>query len=75
MSTKKESCEEDTIDAFVAMGGNADKTGEVIAEKLISIIKEFQMTIDIEKLIKDVDVDNSGEIDYEEFESLLNNSV
>lgn len=42
------------------MGGNVDKSGEVIAEKLISIIKEFQMTIDIEKLIKEVDVDNSG---------------
>ncbi len=33
--------EEDTIDAFVAMGGNRDKTGQVHADKLISIIKEF----------------------------------
>ena len=54
------------------MGGNQDKSGELVAEKLISIIKEFKMTIDIEKLIKEVDVDNSGYIDYEEFSSLLN---
>ena len=60
------------MDAFIAMGGNQDKSGELVAEKLISIIKEFKMTIDIEKLIKEVDVDNSGYIDYEEFSSLLN---
>lgn len=42
------------------MGGNGDKTGEIIADNLINIIKEFQMTIDIEKLIKEVDKDNSG---------------
>lgn len=42
------------------MGGNGDKSGDIIAEKLINIIKEFQMTIDIEKLIKEVDKDNSG---------------
>ena len=29
------------------------------------------MTIDIEKLIKEVDKDNSGQIDYEEFQSML----
>lgn len=54
------------------MGGNQDKSGELVAEKLISIIKEFKMTIDIEKLIRDVDVDDSGYIDYEEFSTLLN---
>lgn len=32
------------------------------------------MTIDIEKLIKEVDVDNSGQIDYQEFQSMLHNN-
>lgn len=37
------------VDAYVAMGGNPDKTGFVDASKLIAIIKdEFKMTIDIE---------------------------
>ncbi|CAK59144.1 unnamed protein product (macronuclear) [Paramecium tetraurelia] len=48
--------EDDTLDAFVAMGGNADKSGTVDATKLIQvriiiiqIIKsDFKMTIDIE---------------------------
>ena len=29
------------------------------------------MTIDIEKLIKDVDTDGSGEIEYDEFKFML----
>ena len=29
------------------------------------------MTIDIEKLIKDIDTDGSGQIEYDEFKTLL----
>jgi hypothetical protein len=36
------------LDAFVAVGGNVDKSGQVIADSLIKIIKDFQMTINIE---------------------------
>ena len=32
------------------------------------------MTIDIEKLIEEIDEDGSGEIEYSEFKSLLNSS-
>jgi Ca2+-binding EF-hand superfamily protein len=63
---------EDLLDAFVAMGGMEDGGGNIDADKLVSIIKnDFGMTIDIEGLIKETDVDNSGEIDFEEFQSLL----
>ena len=42
---------------------------------LIRIIKdEFEMTIDIEKLINDIDEDGSGEIEYDEFKTLLSNN-
>ena len=41
--------EEDTILAYVAMGGSNTKGGYVDANKLIQIIKnDFEMTIDIE---------------------------
>jgi Ca2+-binding EF-hand superfamily protein len=60
------------IDAFVAMGGNEDTSGNVDAELLIRIIKnEFELTIDIEGLIKEVDTDGSGVIEFGEFKELL----
>ena len=43
------------------MGGQPNGEGSIDAEKLIRIIKhEFEMTIDIEKLIQDIDEDGSG---------------
>ena len=42
------------MDAFVAIGGQADREGSIDAQRLIDIIKhKFEMTIDIEKLIED----------------------
>ena len=67
--------EEDTLDAFVAMGGMEDGDGSIDAQRLIDIIKnQFEMTIDIEKLIQDIDEDGSGEIEYDEFRNLLSSS-
>ena len=44
------------MEAFVAMGGSMDKTGNVDSAKLINIVKgEFKMTIDIERLINEID--------------------
>ena len=44
--------ESELLDAFVAMGGEPDGEGCVDARKLIATIKdEFEMTIDIERLI------------------------
>ena len=64
--------ESELLDAYVAMGGEADGGGCVDATKLIKTIKEeFQMTIDIEKLIEEIDEDGSGEIEFDEFKALL----
>ena len=66
------STEEDLLDAFVAMGGEPDGDGAINAEKLIETIKnEFEMTIDIEKLIEEIDEDGSGQIEFDEFTALL----
>lgn len=64
--------ESDMIDAFVACGGLPDKSGHVKRETLIRIIKvDFGLTINIEDLINKVDQDGSGEIEFEEFKTLL----
>merc|ERR1711934_1321514 len=58
--------------AYVACGGNADKTGHVDRDVISRIIKEdFGLDIEIEKLIDAVDADGSGEMEYDEFELLL----
>ena len=60
------------VDAFVACGGNADKSGHVKKDTLIKIVKQdFGLTIDIEELIEKIDIDHSGEIEFEEFKDLL----
>ena len=64
--------ESDMIDAFVACGGLQDKTGNVKRDTLVKIIKhDFGLTIDIEELINKIDTDGSGEIEFEEFKTLL----
>ena len=71
-NSQNKSNEEDTLDAYVALGGNPDRSGHIDAHQLINIIKnQFEMTIDIEKLIAEVDGDKSGMIEYEEFMDLL----
>jgi len=60
------------VDAFVAVGGNADKSGAVSRERLVQVIKhDFGLTIDIDKLIDAVDTDGSGQIEYGEFKQVL----
>lgn len=65
----------DTLDAFIALGGCTDGSGNIKADKLIEIIKkEFNMSIDIEALIREIDEDGNGNIDVSELKQLLQNS-
>lgn len=69
---EKGTSDADLMDAYVAMGGDQDGGGCVDADMLIKTIKEeFEMTIDIEALIAEVDEDGSGEIEFDEFKELL----
>uniref|UniRef100_A0A7S0I9G7 EF-hand domain-containing protein n=1 Tax=Micromonas pusilla TaxID=38833 RepID=A0A7S0I9G7_MICPS len=63
--------ETDTIDAFIALGGQPNKTGEISTDKLKEVIKDFGLTIDIEKLISETDTDRSGKVDYSEFKNMM----
>jgi len=63
--------ETDTLDAFIALGGHPDKTGEISTDKLMAVIKDFGLTIDIAKLISETDTDGSGKVDYTEFKNMM----
>lgn len=70
-SSAKDRAEADTVDAFVALGGNPDKSGKVSTEKLRATIQEFELLLDVDRLIKEVDLDHTGYLDYQEFASIL----
>jgi len=64
--------EDDMLDAFVACGGQEDKSGCVKRDTLVKIMKhDFGLTIDIEELINKIDTDMSGAIEFGEFSVLL----
>jgi hypothetical protein len=57
------------VDAFVALGGNVDKSGVVGKTSLIETIKrEFELTFDIEAMIEGVSGDH---LDYSAFCSIF----
>eukprot|EP00775_Hariotina_reticulata_P003563 gene3563-3831_t len=53
-ATSRNSSEGDTLDAFVALGGNA-----------------FELTLDIDRLVREVDFDRSGYLDWKEFTAIM----
>ncbi|KAG5487413.1 hypothetical protein CUR178_08499 [Leishmania enriettii] len=59
--------DEDTLKAFVALGGNEDGGGEIPASTLRDAIRGFGLTIDIDSMIRTVDVHHSGMLDYVDF--------
>mmetsp|Transcript_1420 Transcript_1420/g.4023 ORF Transcript_1420/g.4023 Transcript_1420/m.4023 type:complete len:151 (+) Transcript_1420:85-537(+) len=63
--------ESDIIDAFIALGGGHDKSGEISTDKLRKVVRDFGLTIDIDALIREADTDKSGFIDYEEFRLMM----
>ncbi|KAG2425323.1 hypothetical protein HXX76_013738 [Chlamydomonas incerta] len=67
----KDADEVDTLDAFVALGGNLDKTGRISIDKLRAICEEFELTVNVDRLVKDADRDLNGFLSYDEFRALL----
>lgn len=62
-----QSGDEDTLKAFVALGGEEDGGGEIDAGALRDAIRGFGLTIDIDAMIRTVDVHHSGVLDYVDF--------
>ncbi len=57
----------DLVDAFVACGGNADRSGLVERERLVKIVKEdFGLAMDIGRLFLSYDKRGEGQMEFEE---------
>lgn len=63
--------QEGMVEAFVALGGQVDKSGTVATAKLKEVCDDFELTIDIAELVAMYDADQSGFIDFEEFALML----
>lgn len=67
-----DSDKKDLLAAFVAMGGNHDKTGSIDSELLRKVLKDdFCLSIKIDELIEELDTNQDGQISFGEFEALL----
>ncbi|EPR57396.1 EF hand domain-containing protein [Toxoplasma gondii TgCatPRC2] len=72
MAEIEEDCGGQIVDAWIALGGGRDKSGQLDKNKLIQIVSEdFQMTIDIGQLLDHLDLNKDGRIDYKEFAELF----
>jgi calmodulin len=70
--TMSDDDDSDLVDAYVACGGPFDKSGFVLGETIVRIIKhDFGLTIDIEDMISKIDHEGTGEIRFEDFKMLL----
>ena len=57
----------DLVDAFVACGGNDDRSGQVERERLVKIVKEdFGLAMDIGRLFLSYDKRGEGQMEFAE---------
>eukprot|EP01012_Entosiphon_sulcatum_P057950 TRINITY_DN81846_c0_g1_i1.p1 TRINITY_DN81846_c0_g1~~TRINITY_DN81846_c0_g1_i1.p1 ORF type:complete len:540 (-),score=55.73 TRINITY_DN81846_c0_g1_i1:44-1663(-) len=61
----------DLVDAFVAMGGEPDGGGEVDARRVKQACLSFQLTIDVDRVLHELDRDGNNTLDFGEFAHLL----
>lgn len=60
------------MDAFLALGGNEDKSGSIDQGMFVKVVKnDFGMTINLNRLIEDLDVDRDGHLSFTEFHALF----
>eukprot|EP00666_Eupelagonemidae_sp_cell4sb_P007340 gene7340-15909_t len=62
---------QDMVDAFAALGGRRGRKGHVPLATLIDVARAFRLTIDVRQLVKDMDRDSDGRVDFGEFAAVL----
>jgi Ca2+-binding EF-hand superfamily protein len=66
-----QSLDDDLLDAFVAVGGLEDTSGNVDVGKMKGVINEFNLDVDLDRIIREMDTDGNADIDFGEFADLL----
>uniref|UniRef100_A0A7S0UV11 EF-hand domain-containing protein n=1 Tax=Polytomella parva TaxID=51329 RepID=A0A7S0UV11_9CHLO len=70
--SEKNTDEQDTLDAFVALGGNPDMTGKVSVEKLKNVCEYFELNVNLDKILNNYDVNGvRNDIEFEDFRAFL----
>lgn len=65
-------CKRYLVNAFVAMGGNADGTGIVRKARLEQIIRDvFELSVDIEAMLEEAQLDIDDDLNFYQFTCLL----
>jgi len=62
------------VQAFVALGGNNDKSGQLELSQLVATFNELGLNVDVASLIKEMDDNKDGLVDFQEFSALVNDS-
>ena len=68
---RQESPDDTTLSTFVALGGNANRTGGISVAKLKNLIYELGIPLNIDRLVKQMDSDCAASLDFSEFSALL----
>ncbi|KAK9825064.1 hypothetical protein WJX74_005608 [Apatococcus lobatus] len=69
--TAKTTSDRDTKEAFVALGGNADASGTISADRLRKTLKGFELTLDLESPLAKLDKEQTGILTYQQFKALM----
>lgn len=67
--------DDDLLEAFVAVGGQTDSNGSVDIAKMRSVISEFNLRVDIDRIVNEMDSDGGGDINFGEFASLIRDNA
>lgn len=65
-------CESYLVNAFVAMGGNPDKTGVILKQRLQSVLVDvFGMKVKLDQMLEEAGLEVDDELKFEDFNILL----
>jgi hypothetical protein len=72
LKEEEEGVDYDILNTFVAMGGNADKTGSVQKSVIVNILKNvFGLTVDIDQLFEEAGIEIEEDLNFYEFTCFL----